>query len=90
MSSRSTHRTAGIAIAPGPAGPGSASALPDEVDIWQAASLFVGLYGVRALHVAAARLGDLDEEAERDRQVWNRIIARIGELLCGLPAPERN
>jgi hypothetical protein len=61
-----------------------------DVDVWQAASLLVGLYGTRALHVAAARVSELDEEAVRDRQVWNRIIIKIAELLCAGPAGERN
>lgn len=62
----------------------------DELDVWQAASLLVGLYGSRAPHIAAARVTELDEDAARDRQVWNRIIIRIGELLCAAPAGAKN
>jgi hypothetical protein len=90
MSSRPTQRAAGLALARSAETPASSTGMPDEVDIWQAASLFIGLYGSRALHVAAARLGELDEDAERDRQVWNRIIIRIGELLCSVPSAVRN
>ena len=87
MRSRSPHRLSSPAV---PSHVSDAAGMPEDVDVWQAAALFVGLYGPRALHVAAARMAELDEAAARDRQVWNRIIIRIGELLCGSPSAGRN
>lgn len=89
MRSRFT-RIDGIAAAQRDRTQAGASAMPDEVDIWQAASLFVGVYGVRALHVAATRLAEIDDDGDHERQVWSRIMLRIGELLCDAPPKEKN
>ena len=64
--------------------------MPEETDIWQAASLLVGLYGSKALDVAAERLSELEEEESTDRQVWDRIIVKVNELLCSGPALQRH
>jgi hypothetical protein len=88
MTSRPPLRMEGIVTSATASTKTADAQAPDERDIWQAASLFIGLYGSRALHVAATRLSELDEDARRDRQVWNRIIIKIGELLCASPALE--
>jgi hypothetical protein len=66
------------AEAPAPAG----SPAPAESDVWQAATLLIGLYGAGALEFAAARIDELPETAARDRATWDRISVKLGELLC--------
>ena len=60
--------------------------MAEDRDIWQAASLLIGLYGTEALDVAAARLSEVGSEGGTDRQTWDRIVVKVSELLCTSPS----
>ncbi len=62
---------------------------PSNADIWQAASLLIGVYGRQAADYARQRRDRLaDGEDGPGAMVWELILSRIeGLVLC---APPRN
>ncbi len=65
----------------------SAATAPSRDDIWQAATLLVGVYGREAVEYADHRRSERQELGdEAAAQTWNLIVSQIEYLLAGAPA----
>lgn len=65
----------------------SGSDLPSREDIWQAATLLVGVYGREAAEYADGRRSEQEEIGDRDAaQTWRLITSQIQHLLQSAPA----
>ncbi len=68
-----------------PVGPGQEQQ-PSDDDIWQAASLLIGVYGRDALEYAVQRKDDLEDSGDRtDAMTWQLILSKVEVLLRGSP-----
>ncbi len=68
-----------------PAGP-CKEQQPTDGDIWQAASLLIGVYGRDALEYAVQRKDDLEESGDQaGAMTWQLIQSQLEDLLCGSP-----
>lgn len=68
-----------------PAGPGK-QCQPSTYDVWQAASLLIGLYGTEAVDYAAQRRKDLDDRGDRTgATTWGLILSQIERVLRAAP-----
>lgn len=66
---------------------GPASALPSRDDIWQAATLLIGVYGREAMEYADTRR--TEQQACGDSagaETWTLIVSQIEHLLRDAPA----
>ena len=64
---------------------------PSNVDIWQAASLLIGVYGCQAADYATQRRDRLaDGEDRPGAMIWELIFSRIEVLLHYAPSPNLN
>ncbi len=60
---------------------------PSGDDIWQAATLLVGVYGRDAMEYADGRRSERQEHGDMTAaQTWHLIISQIEHLLQGAPA----
>ncbi len=60
---------------------------PSNDDIWQAATLLIGVYGRDAVEYADYRRGERQEHGDMAAaQTWHLIISQIEHLLQGAPA----
>ncbi len=61
--------------------------MPSHDDIWQAATLLIGVYGRDAVEYADDRRSDRQEHGDMAaEQTWHLIISQIEHLLQGAPA----
>ncbi len=68
-----------------PAGPGEEQQ-PSDDDIWQAASLLIGVYGRDAPAYAVQRKDDLEDCGDRTgAMTWRLILSQVEALLHGSP-----
>ena len=71
---------------PGESAESGAQPGPSNLDIWQAASLLIGVYGGKAGDYAGEQRDRLDDLGDRSgAMVWQRIQARIEALLDYAP-----
>lgn len=64
-----------------------AAASPSRDDIWQAATLLIGVYGREAMEYADHRRSERVEHGdEAAAQTWNLIVSQIEHLLADAPA----
>jgi len=60
---------------------------PSCGDIWQAATLLIGVYGRDAMEYADSRRSERQDNGDlAAAQTWNRIASQIAHLLQGAPA----
>lgn len=61
--------------------------MPSRDDIWQAATLLIGVYGRDAVEYADDRRNERQEHGDdAAAQTWHLIISQIEHLLQGAPA----
>lgn len=61
--------------------------LPSRDDIWQAATLLIGVYGRDAAHYADGRRSEQEEIGDSDAaRTWNLIASEIEQLMQRAPA----
>ena len=62
-------------------------AVPSRDDIWQAATLLIGVYGREAMEYADGRRSERQESGDATAaQTWNLIVSEIEHLLQDAPA----
>ncbi len=67
--------------------PRNADNPPSRGDIWQAATLLIGVYGRDAMEYADSRRSERQVNGDlAAAQTWNRIAGQIAHLLQGAPA----
>jgi hypothetical protein len=60
--------------------------VPSRDDIWQAATLLIGVYGRDAMEYADCRMNERQEHGDAAAaQTWHLIISQIEHLLEGAP-----
>ena len=60
--------------------------MPEQHDIWQAASLLIGVYGRDAVEYAHGRRSERQESGDLEAaRTWYLIGAHIEDLLRGAP-----
>ncbi len=61
--------------------------MPSRDDIWQAATLLIGVYGRDAMEYADVRRSEQHENGDMAAaRTWHLIISQIEHLLQGAPA----
>ena len=67
----------------------SGADLPSRDDIWQAATLLIGVYGREAVHYADGRRSEQEEIGDSDAaRTWNLIASEIEQLMETAPAAQ--
>ena len=67
--------------------------MPDEQDIWRAAALLVGLFGLEARAYVSSRMDELLQEGEltlQQRRTWERIARKVDDLTLSCPGQTMN
>ena len=64
---------------------------PSNDDVWQAASLLIGVHGRDAVEYAVQRINHLDDRGDRmGVTTWALILTQIEDLLRGSPPSRMN